>query len=829
MKRATCVLPVLLAALMLLGGFAAGPAAAADPGFERAIVTVTFDDGYQSIYDAALPIMNAQGIKSTQFIATGNIDSDPFFMTSAELVTLASQGHELASHSVTHADLRSLTPEQLAAELSDSKTYLQTLTGGAVYNFAYPFGFYDATVIAAVQQYYDAARCSDVGYITLIDFDEYLIKTQYVLNTTTPAEVQGWIDHARANRYWLVLLYHQVDDLGGEYSTTPANFDTEMSYLHGTGVAVLTMQDALQEIRPYFQQYTVDAAVTQGLGSVTPQTQTLDYLQQASVDLAPAAGYHTSSIRDNGVAVPVADPYVIGQVRADHQVEVSFAPSQPVVGTVSPAYGPVGTTVSVTGSNFLSQRGASTLSFGGIPAGQYVSWSNTKAVAVVPEGARSGEVAVTTGGGTGARDPGFSVTEPEWYLAEGTNAWGFQTYISVENPGPEQLTADVTYMTGGGSEVAETVTLPAFSQTTLTNDHLGSLLGEVDFSTRIECLEGRTIAVDRTMSWQGQGALSPEGHSSVGVTAPSETWYLPEGSSRWGFETWLLLQNPGASEANVGITYMIEGEGPVAVNRTLPPHSRSSYGMSADIGEKDASIEVDSDVPVIAERAMYRDNRRQGHESIGATAPSDVFYLAEGSSDWGFTTYVLVQNPWAAETDVTITYMTLDGPVEEPTFTMPALSRRTVRVNDTLAGTDFSTRVAGSRPVIAERSMYWNNGTGEASHDSIGLGSPYSTFHLPDGQTSEGRETWTLVQNPNTVDVLAEISYLPQGGGPVVTVVDTIPAGSRRTYGMSDNVEAGRYAVSVVSLTGGLPVVVERSMYWSNRGAGTNTVGTHSQ
>ncbi|MBU1671695.1 MAG: hypothetical protein KKF41_00960 [Actinobacteria bacterium] len=85
------------------------------------------------------------------------------------------------------------------------------------------------------------------------------------------------------------------------------------------------------------------------------------------------------------------------------------------------------------------------------------------------------------------------------------------------------------------------------------------------------------------------------------------------------------------------------------------------------------------------------------------------------------------------------------------------------------------------------------------------------------------------MQNPNAVGVLTEISYLPQGGGPVVTVLDTIPAGSRRTYGMSDNVEAGRFAISVVSLTRGLPVVVERSMYWSNRGAGTNTVGTHSQ
>lgn len=52
--------------------------------------------------------------------------------------------------------------------------------------------------------------------------------------------------------------------------------------------------------------------------------------------------------------------------------------------------------------------------------------------------------------------------------------------------------------------------------------------GSRDFSTKVECLDGQPIVADRTMSWTGPGAASPETHSSVVVTAPAQTWYLAE-------------------------------------------------------------------------------------------------------------------------------------------------------------------------------------------------------------------------------------------------------------------------------------------------------------
>jgi hypothetical protein len=276
---------------------------------------------------------------------------------------------------------------------------------------------------------------------------------------------------------------------------------------------------------------------------------------------------------------------------------------------------------------------------------------------------------------------------------------------------------------------------------------------------------------------------------------------------------------------------MIEGASPVVTTKTVPANSRQTFSMASDIGNKDASIKVTSNVPVIPERAMYRDNRREGHDSIGTTSPATDYYLAEGATgyDVGYVTYVLVQNPQDSPNNVAITYMTPSGQVAGPSFTMGANSRKTVKVNDVLPpDTDVSTHVHGSAPLIAERSMYWGAGTplGEACHDSIGMDAPHTTFYLPDGQTSQGRETWTLVQNPNSSPVTVQISYLtPSGAGDVVKT-ETIPANSRKTFNMATHSGInGRASIMVTCKTSGKKIMVERSMYWNNRGAGTDTIG----
>lgn len=52
------------------------------------------------------------------------------------------------------------------------------------------------------------------------------------------------------------------------------------------------------------------------------------------------------------------------------------------------------------------------------------------------------------------------VDNSTWYLAEGSIAWGFDTYITIENPNDVEVNADVTYMPTAAANVHKEYTLP---------------------------------------------------------------------------------------------------------------------------------------------------------------------------------------------------------------------------------------------------------------------------------------------------------------------------------------------------------------------------------
>ena len=106
----------------------------------------------------------------------------------------------------------------------------------------------------------------------------------------------------------------------------------------------------------------------------------------------------------------------------------------PTISNLSPSSGPVGTAVTVTGTNFGSTQGSSTVTFNGTVATP-TSWSASSIVAPVPTGATSGNVVVTVGG-QASNSIGFTVTAPA--------AISF-VQVNSANPQSPQRTVTVTY------------------------------------------------------------------------------------------------------------------------------------------------------------------------------------------------------------------------------------------------------------------------------------------------------------------------------------------------------------------------------------------------
>ena len=94
----------------------------------------------------------------------------------------------------------------------------------------------------------------------------------------------------------------------------------------------------------------------------------------------------------------VLQAYNTGGLYSPYSAEVIYdAPPAPTLTSLSPSSGPVATAVTISGSNFGSTKGTSTVTFNGITATP-TTWSTTSIVAPVPAGATTGNVLVTVGG-----------------------------------------------------------------------------------------------------------------------------------------------------------------------------------------------------------------------------------------------------------------------------------------------------------------------------------------------------------------------------------------------------------------------------------------------
>ena len=112
-------------------------------------VAITVDDGWQDFWQNALPIVNKYAVPVTLF-AIANADSHPY-MSPNERWALAHSGVDVEAHSLTHPHLTKVLPAQANAEVANSKKALETELGQSVRHFAYPYGDFNAPVLAMVQ------------------------------------------------------------------------------------------------------------------------------------------------------------------------------------------------------------------------------------------------------------------------------------------------------------------------------------------------------------------------------------------------------------------------------------------------------------------------------------------------------------------------------------------------------------------------------------------------------------------------------------------------------------------------------------------------------
>ncbi len=132
---------------------------AVDRGEAAGLVGLTFDDGYADFLTTAVPVLARHGMTATVYVVAGHMgatnswDTGPQFpiMTADQVRAVAAAGHEVGSHTTTHARLAGADPAVLAAEVGDSRRLLEDVLQAEVPGFCYPYGAYDAAAADAVR------------------------------------------------------------------------------------------------------------------------------------------------------------------------------------------------------------------------------------------------------------------------------------------------------------------------------------------------------------------------------------------------------------------------------------------------------------------------------------------------------------------------------------------------------------------------------------------------------------------------------------------------------------------------------------------------------
>jgi len=529
----------------------------------------------------------------------------------------------------------------------------------------------------------------------------------------------------------------------------------------------------------------------------------------------------------------------------------------PTLTAVSPASGPVagGTAVTLTGTNFAA---GATVTIGGSPATSVVVAGATSITAVTPAGAAGArDVTVTVSGQAATRTGGFTYT-----ASTVTPTLSSVSPVSGPAAGGTALTLTGTNFAAGATVTvggAAATSVVVVSSTRITAVTPAGAAGARDVRVtsggQAAALTGGFTYTAGTSTdsdgdgltndWETLYGLDPNSAAGVngaagdpdgdGLTNAAEQAagshprgtlkrYLAEGVSNGFFSTRFAIANPQASAAHVLLTF-VDTTGRITRQYVaVPARTRATVDTSTIAALAGASFatRLESDAVVVLDRLMSWSGGIAAHMETAVEQPATTWYLAEGATHGNFDLFYLILNPSRTAAAIQIRYLKPTGAPIVKTYSVAAGSRFTIWVDQedkALQATDVSAQITSTNgvPIIVERSMYLNtaNKPFKGGHNSAGVTSPSLNWFLAEGSTGSFFSMYVLIANPNAAAATLRTTYILPSGAPIVKTY-TVAGNSRRTIGVAQEDPAlADTPVSVkVEATNGVPVVVERTMWW---------------
>lgn len=203
------------------------------------------DDGNELVWTWLRELFNRKGVPFCMCIPSDFIGKNGT-VTAEQLNILEAEGHEIASHTKSHANLNGITLEQALIENRDSKIEIEKC-GVHCNTMVYPWGQRgDANKKAITRNYYRCGITTDAGSVVKLNkppFYTYnLGRNSY--DTQTLDWCKGAVDQAQNQNAWCIFMLHcgQLND------TKKAELEMLVDYIISKNIKIVNIQQGLNQM-----------------------------------------------------------------------------------------------------------------------------------------------------------------------------------------------------------------------------------------------------------------------------------------------------------------------------------------------------------------------------------------------------------------------------------------------------------------------------------------------------------------------------------------------------------------------------------------------------
>jgi peptidoglycan/xylan/chitin deacetylase (PgdA/CDA1 family) len=232
---------------------------AAVPRATNGMVSIVFDDGWDSTYTRARPYLDKYGFRGDAAIIRDVIGT-PGYMSIAQLRALQDlSGWDIVAHADTvanhNAGYGNLENAVVEAEMKGIKRWL--LDNGFKRRdlFVWPLGSYTASQMVMARRLFSVVRGTTGGgggasgpQETFPPGDNGRLRTWTIGHTTSAEEVANALAQAVTHRSWLILSFHKIVASGAKVGTetNEAAFKEIIDEVAASGLAVKTMAEVME-------------------------------------------------------------------------------------------------------------------------------------------------------------------------------------------------------------------------------------------------------------------------------------------------------------------------------------------------------------------------------------------------------------------------------------------------------------------------------------------------------------------------------------------------------------------------------------------------------